>query len=526
MRSGGTQLSTHAAVDEPKEVLEDLPGVSRPFGGRLSGRRPEVREGSSARPAGVLADAPATPAAGEGSPVRPCVASFVVVLILSLALSFVAWQLHSGTTGVIGWTTTILWTLPLTGSLLGLAGAVRTVRRLRTGRARPAIGVVENDILIVVVPSIGRWDTYPALERVVRSCTEHLPAYFTCISVDIVIEEGCEAHDAIQRLAGKQVRVITVPREYRTPAGTRFKSRANHYANVRRVADGEAGDDIWVLHMDDDTGVGPDTAAELARFITEQQRRGPDAKHLAQGVLTFPREHSASRLMWLADAVRPAQDVSLFAITTGCGTPRAGLHGELLLVRSSVEAEIGWDFGPRAVTEDTQFALNFVQRHPGRSDWFPGRSFGATPVALPDFLRQRERWAWGLLELSANRDIPFRHRLLLLHNMMLWSLGPLQHVLVIVFAGALLGDLDTFPATALLLPLWSINVAYQVWCYWEGLAMNGRASANRRCRPWERMAVVALIPVFSLIEVVGFLRGFVRFVRRTDTAFTVIAKPL
>lgn len=530
MRSGGTQLSTPATVAGAEGITNNgrRPPSRNDHGprarnGHVNGQVAAVRP--PRRPTAGVVPVP-VPDVDEAHQVRPGRASFLVTMALSFAVSFAAWRLHASGTSLIGWTTTILWTLPLTSSLLGLFGAARISRRLSPRRRRPPLRFVSDDILIVVVPTIGRWDTYPALERVVRSCTEHLPRYFACISVDIVIEEGCEAFDAIRRLTGKQVRVIVVPRGYRTPAGTRFKSRANHYANVRRIADGEAGEDIWVLHMDDDTGVGPGTAAELARFVGEQRRLGPAAKHLAQGVLTFPREHSASRMMWFADAIRPAQDVSLFAMTTGSGTPRAGLHGELLLVRSSVEAEIGWDFGPRAVTEDTQFALNFVQRYPGRSDWFPGRSFGATPVAVPDFLRQRERWAWGLLELSANRDIPLRHRLLLLHNMTLWSLGPLQHVLVIALAGILLGDLDTYPVTALLLPIWSINVAYQVWSYWEGLTMNGRASAHRGCRWWERVAVIALIPVFSLIEVIGFLRGFVRFVRHTDTTFTVIAKPL
>jgi cellulose synthase/poly-beta-1,6-N-acetylglucosamine synthase-like glycosyltransferase len=458
--------------------------------------------------------------------VRPGVLSFIVTLILSLGFSLVAWWLNAGAIGVIGWTTTILWTLPLTGTLLGLAGAARTIRRLRAARTQPPPRAAEHDRLIVVVPTIGRWDTYPALERVVGSYTTHLPRYFPRLRIDIVIEEGCAARDAIRQMAGPLVRVVTVPRHYRTPAGTRFKSRANHFAAVRRTAENEAHDGVWVLHMDDDTGVGPDTAAELARFINAQRERGPDGLHLAQGVLTYPREHGANRLLWLADAVRPAQDVSLFAITTGRGTPRAGLHGELLLVRASIEAEIGWDFGPRAVTEDTQFALNVAQRYPGRSDWFPGRSFGATPVALGDFLRQRERWAWGLLELSASSAIPLRHRLLLLHNMVLWSCGPLQHIAVIVLAGVLLGDLNTFPATALLLPLWSINVSYQVWSYWEGLAINARASTDARRHWWEAIVVVVLIPIFSLWEVAGFLRGFIRFVRHSETAFTVIAKPL
>jgi beta-1,4-mannosyltransferase len=319
------------------------------------------------------------------------------------------------------------------------------------------------------------------------------------------------------------VRIMTVPARYGTPAGTRFKARANHYANIRRVAEGQNHDDVWVLHMDDDTGVDGHCAAELARFVAAQ--RGPDALHLGQGVLTYPREHGARRLLWLADAVRPASDISVFAMTTGRGTPRAGLHGELLVVRASVEASIGWDFGPRAMVEDAQFALTFSHLFPGRSGWFPGRSLGATPVSVHDLVKQRERWAWGLMELAANATIPLRSRLLLIHNMVVWASGPLQHVAVVLVTGALLGDPETLPVVAALLPLWAINFGYQVWTYWEGLKLNGRASADGRRHWWEPVAVVALMPVFALWEAAGVLRGAVRFVRGGETSFAVIAKP-
>jgi egghead protein (zeste-white 4 protein) len=215
----------------------------------------------------------------------------------------------------------------------------------------------------------------------------------------------------------------------------------------------------------------------------------------------------------------------VFAATTGRGTPRAGLHGELLLVRASVEAEIGWDFGPRAMVEDAQFALEFTRRYPGRSDWFAGRSFGAAPATVLDFVKQRERWAWGLLELAANRGIPLRSRLLLIHNMIVWASGPLQHVGVVLLAGVLIENVDTLPATSALLPLWAVNIAYQVWCYWEGLKINVRASADTRIRWWEPVAVIAGMPLFSLLEATGVLRGAIRFIRRSETAFTVIAKP-
>lgn len=467
----------------------------------------------------VVPEGPAAP-----SPVRPGVMSFFLAFAVSLGAALWTWQGRGGEPGLLSWVTTVLWTLPILTSLTGIAGAVRTVRRLRAGRRLPPARPVRNAKLLVVVPTIGRWDTYPALERVVGSYLRHLPRHFPTMRVDVVVEEGCDAMASIARLAGPSVRIVVVPRAYRTPAGTKFKARANHYAHERRIAEGEARDDVWVLHMDDDTGVAADTGAEMARFVAAQ--RGPDARHLAQGVLTYSRENAARRLLWLADAVRPACDISSFALSTGSGTPRAGLHGELLLVRASIEASIGWDFGPRAMVEDAQFALTFAQRYPGRSDWFAGRCIGAAPASVTDLVKQRERWAWGLLELSVNPTIPLRYRLLLLHNMVVWACGPLQHVAVVLGVGLLLGDVDTLPVTAALLPLWAINIGYQSWCYWEGLKLNGRASANGRRHGWERLAVIVLMPLFSLWEAAGVLCGFVRFIRHGETAFVVIAKPL
>jgi len=244
-----------------------------------------------------------------------------------------------------------------------------------------------------MVPTIGRHDVYPALERSVLSYVAYLPRCFPRLRIDLVIEEGCEAADRIQRLARRSplIKLVVVPRGYRTKHGTRFKARANHYAHQLRVHQGLHRDDIWVLHMDDDTGVGPDTANAIARFIEEQYHAGPDAKHLAQGILSYPSECSVNRLTWLADAVRPADDIARFAAMTGSGTPRAGLHGELLLIRASIEASIGWDFGPSSIVEDAQFAMIFAKRYKGRSAWFGGRCYGASPATIRNFTRQRER---------------------------------------------------------------------------------------------------------------------------------------
>lgn len=455
---------------------------------------------------------------------RPRLASFVLSFLV-LAV-YALWSFNPNRT-VLGWVLSIVWSMPIVGTLVGLQGAFLLRRRVRRpGRMVPPT-VSTTDTLLVVVPTIGRHDTYPALERSVLSFVEHLPVFFTRFRADVVVEEGCEAAERIAALGRQhpQIRVITVPRAYQTPRGTRFKARANHFTHELRIAEGEARDDVWVLHMDDDTAVGADTAAALAQFINRQRRAGDQGKHLAQGMLTYPRENAVNWLTWMADAVRPADDFARFRAVTGAGTPVAGLHGELLLMRASIEATIGWDFGPKAIVEDAQFALTFCKLYPGRSDWFNGRCYGASPATVRDFVKQRERWAWGLVGLSLNRSIPLRYRAFLGWSVLTWVLGPLQHLGVVLLVAWATGVASTSPVTETVLLLWAMNFAFVVWSYWEGLRLNAWSSGKRRRRWFEPFLVLLLIPVFALMEGIGGLRGFLKFLTRRENKFVVIAKP-
>lgn len=457
---------------------------------------------------------------------RPAYWPLVLSFLIDLAL--VGWFTLPNER-VLAWPLTVLWTWPIFTTLTGIAGIRRTRRALRRSRSRWSGHdlLINEDFLVVVVSTIGRHDTYPALERSVLSYIAYLPRCFPRLRIDIVIDEGSEATGRIAKLAAGSdlLRLVTVPMRYRTANGTRFKARASHYSHELRMREHEDRNDVWVLHMDDDTGVGPDTALAMARFIDEQLQAGPEAKHMAQGILTYPREYAANRLTWLADSARPAEDVARFSAWTGSGTPRAGLHGELLLVRASIEAAIGWDFGPRSIVEDAQFALIFCARYAGRSAWFSGRSYGASPASLRDFVRQRERWAWGLAALVFNRSLQLRNRLLLGYSVMSWVVGPIQNVAVVALAAVLVGDHSTSPVTLFVVPLWALNIAYVIWMYWEGLRLNAGVSGNGRRKWWEPWAVILLIPVFGMMEGFGGLRGFLKFARRAENKFTVIAKP-
>jgi egghead protein (zeste-white 4 protein) len=431
--------------------------------------------------------------------------------------------------GLLGWLVSICWTWPILANLVGFYGILRTRRQLRRMRRtydEDAI-VTCPDQLIVLVPTIARHDTYPALERSVLSFVASLPKCFPDFRVDIAIEEGSEARDRVFDLARRsaRIRVVVVPKAYATPNGTRFKARANHYMHELRIAEAEARDDAWVLHMDDDTGLAVDSAVAMAQFIEAQRAAGADAKHLAQGILTYPRENAVNYLTWLADALRPADDVARFSALTGNGRPLLGLHGELLLIRASIEATIGWDFGPKAIVEDAQLALVFARQYGGASAWFPGRCYGASPATVRDFVKQRERWSWGLVALSFNRTLPLRQRLLMLYCVLSWVIGPLQNVVFVLLLGYLLDDVNTSPVTLFLLPLWSFNLAFTIWQYWEGLRINARVSRSGRRRFYEPVLIVLLIPLLSLLEGIGGLRGFLKYVRGVENEFVVIAKP-
>jgi egghead protein (zeste-white 4 protein) len=457
---------------------------------------------------------------------RPGLSSFFVAVSFSFALT--AWlRMLNPSTGPIGWYASVAWTLPIILTVQGIAGALRA-RRLATAPTGEPDEVVSSEPLIVVVPTIGRADTVTALTRVVNSFCTCLPLYFRSVRVDVVVEENCQVAGELRLLecGNPLVRIVTVPRNFRTPRGTRFKARANHYAHLLRQREGEARPDVWVLHMDDDTGVNTHTAEEIARFVNGQRAAGADGKHLAQGILAYPREFSTNRITWYADAVRPGCDISFFPITTGCGRPRMGLHGELLLVRASVEAQIGWDFGPRTIVEDAEFAMRFCDAHPGRSAWFPACSYGASPATLSDFVKQRERWVWGLLTLLTDSSVSVRRRLVLLPTVAVWVGSPFGNPVILISTGILIGNADTTPASLLIGFLWAVNFGFYIWLYWEGFKINVARSADSRRRWWEPVVVIAGTPVFAAMECLGIVSGLARFLRRSDMHFTVIEKPV
>lgn len=465
--------------------------------------------------------------AGAGTPGIPHRGVRIRLLGLAVLSAIVIWacvQIAVPHRDVFNWYLSAVWSMYFPVAVVGVAGIAHTVLRSRGHIVRSEFKGKVTRKIIFLVPSMCRSDTINALMRVVSSILERAPEYFDDFRIDVVTEEGLPSPELVDRLSRlPSVRIVVVPAAYEPPNGARFKARANHYALERRRAEGESNADTYVYHLDDDTHVGADTVASLAEFITRSHGR----HYLAQGILAFPRELTASPFCWLADAIRPGDDITRFSFfTRTLGRPLGGLHGEHVVIRADIEDAIGWDF-PDTVIEDAYFGLQFVERFPGRSTTLDSFSYGASPSTVADLVRQRRRWSEGLLRLTFNPRLRRRSKMVLAYCVLCWIAAPLQFVGFMLLLAWLTGIGNTSPVETWIAGIWGFSIAVLIWQYMQGLKVNIAASARRSSYWWRAVLVVPSIFVFSAVESYAALLGIVRFAGiGSQKESEVIAKPI
>jgi beta-1,4-mannosyltransferase len=458
---------------------------------------------------------------------RPCEAtppshhfqpSFLRFAAIYACLATIVWSISEvGSLSPINYYATVVWAAYLPIALIGLIG-VYFVRRWTPSTYQ---GKVDRRV-IFAIPTIARFDVAPALNRVVHSILTFAPANMTNYRIDIVLDEGAEATDQlIHRYQGlPYVRIVIVPAGYQLPNGTRYKARAAQYLTELRTRQGESREDVFVYHLDDDTAVSCDTIASIAEFIAKDAGQF----HAAQGVLAFPRELATNRFCWLADAVRPADDLSRFHFFTELvRRPVTGFHGEHLLVRASIEADIGWDFGQSVKVEDAYFALTFAHRYPEQSTFLNSVSYGASPATVADLIKQRRRWAAGLFGLAFDRQFTWTSKLPLFYTIVNWAFGLFQHAAIVILAALLVGSANTSPVLRPVALIWAFNLSFILWMYLEGLRLNLDVSRRRFGYAANVLAIIPALLGISLVEAWAAFLGFCDFVTKKQ-GFEVIAK--
>jgi egghead protein (zeste-white 4 protein) len=443
----------------------------------------------------------------------PSLLSFLTILAVVTTITLWLTYPHGDALNVY---LTVIWSSYFPLVAIGLAGAIangKVMASRYTGRTAKKV--------IFLLPTVARADVLGALDRVVDSVLQNAPRNLANWRIEVLVSEGSYGiPHLLERYASHpNFRLVVCPAAYGTPKHTLHKARAQHWVTQEHIAAGEGGPETWIYHLDDDTGVGPDTVASIAEVI-EQGRY-----LLAQGVLTYPHQLSTNFFCRLADSVRPADDLTRFAFFNGLvHSPLVGVHGEHLLVRADVESRIGWDFGPTVTVEDAYFGLTFAKLYRGRSTFLPSCSYGASPATVLDLIRQRRRWCGGLISLMFDRSLSGPGRAVLTYSILNWASAAFQHIGVVLLVAWVTGAFNTSPVWSWVALIWGVNMTYQFWLYIEGLKLNLRVSRLEHRFPRYCALVVAGIWCFSAIEATAGILGFWDFVRR-DHSFVVIAKP-
>ncbi|MCQ4342721.1 MAG: glycosyltransferase family 2 protein [Sulfolobaceae archaeon] len=302
------------------------------------------------------------------------------------------------------------------------------------------------------------------------------------------------------------VKVIKVPSDFRTKNNTKFKARALEYARLLRKP--YARDDVWVYFMDEESVVGEDTILGIIDFI--ENNRG----EIGQGLIVYSNLYGKNLLASLADSIRSSGDVSLyyFQILTGFVS---WMHGSHVLVRSDIEASIGWDFG---ITwgEDSLFGLE-AQRRGYRIRWLKGRLYEQSPFTIRDFLKQRRRWVFHSLDVL-RRKTSVKVKTSYFYSLLVWASG-LMNLLIAILS---IQSKALFPFNNSLMLLTAPIIASWISGYLVGLYLNTQPLGL----PLRKLALYSVMALVggSLLEGMAVWYAILSAVRMQNIGFEVIKK--
>ncbi|OLC24834.1 MAG: hypothetical protein AUH37_03065 [Candidatus Nitrososphaera sp. 13_1_40CM_48_12] len=268
---------------------------------------------------------------------------------------------------------------------------------------------IHNDPAIIFQITTRSATRTPVVKRGILSITNSAQKVnFYNYQISVVTDDP----DDVRTLTNEKCEVVAVDNDFRTNAIK--KGRALQYAVEHRRRVGINTSKQWIFHMDDESYVTPQTILALLKFIRE-------GKGIASEGPIFYRLkfESANRLTAIAESVRPFACYDCVSQMTH--PPPLHMHGSNLLVRSDIEDDIEWNFGP-TLAEDQMFGFKVYEKYArGSMGWHGGILLEQPPLNLKDHFFQRRRWILGTIQNL--QKFPRWHRYKLIFKSITYFLG-------------------------------------------------------------------------------------------------------
>jgi cellulose synthase/poly-beta-1,6-N-acetylglucosamine synthase-like glycosyltransferase len=219
--------------------------------------------------------------------------------------------------------------------------------------------------------------------------------------------------------------IVLVPKSYKPPNGCKTKPRALQYAVERRKINGEISKDIWIFLLDEESFITEQTLKSLLHYLAQ-----PNPPPIAEGPIIYPNKFfEANLLCSFAECMRPYICYDCVTqMTSGKGPIH--MHGSNLLVRSDIEAQVGWDFPGVEASEDQRFGWEAYNLLGGKVfGWHGGMLEEQPPLTIKDLIKQRRRWFMGNIHNIKWANIPQKKKVYVALRWITWGIGFLAGVL-------------------------------------------------------------------------------------------------
>jgi len=314
------------------------------------------------------------------------------------------------------------------------APETRSVLSNDTSGPRPATQT-ERHPARLIFRFVTRGDNLDVLHASVGAAQETMRAYAQRIGKEIApygIEVVSEQNIALPEpspdaLAVSYTRLVVVPPNFATGAGSSFKARALTFLQAQSQPQSED----WYLYLDEESAITIGMIAGVYRFVERAERAaraGRRPRVIGQGAILY---QGGAWFFRGADALRTADDLGRFRLQYALGAPLFGVHGSYIVVRGRDDRQLSFDVGQRlSLTEDAAWALRAWSKG-YRFGWVDGYLCEQPPQRVFDFVGQRARWLTGIRQVIADGETPLRYRLCLAAFTALWQVSFLPFLVAV-----------------------------------------------------------------------------------------------